>query len=267
MPPLHSDKSASSTAVADGALSQSQQSQQQRRQVSPAATAAAAQSEGARVQLSSDIPPGVEPVVQNVVATVNLCLKLDLKNIAMRARNAEYNPKRFAAVIMRIRDPKTTALIFSTGKLVITGARSEEDARLSARKFAKIVRKLGYDEVKFADFGLHNLVASADARFPVRLEALGHAHANYAHYEPELFPGLVYRMLDPKLALLIFVSGKVVITGAKSRDDLYDAFNKIYPVLLQFRKADARTGGHDAAAVGGAATASGGSGDGGSTAQ
>ncbi|KAK4529212.1 hypothetical protein CCYA_CCYA01G0069 [Cyanidiococcus yangmingshanensis] len=182
----------------------------------------------------------VEVKLQNVVATVNLVCPLDLRHIAMRARNAEYNPKRFAAVIMRIRDPKTTALIFSTGKVVITGARSEEDARLAARKYAKIVRKLGYEDVKFADFGLHNLVASADVRFPIRLEALAHAHSNYAHYEPELFPGLVYRMLEPKLALLIFVSGKVVITGAKSRDDLNDAFQKLYPVLCQFRKADSR---------------------------
>ena len=182
----------------------------------------------------------VEVKLQNVVATVNLMCPLDLRHIAMRARNAEYNPKRFAAVIMRIRDPKTTALIFSTGKVVITGGRSEEDARLAARKYAKIVRKLGYEDVKFADFGLHNLVASADVRFPVRLEALAHAHSNYAHYEPELFPGLVYRMLEPKLALLIFVSGKVVITGAKSRADLNEAFQKLYPVLCQFRKVDVR---------------------------
>ncbi len=182
----------------------------------------------------------VEVKLQNVVATVNLTCSLNLRHIAMRARNAEYNPKRFAAVIIRIRDPKTTALIFSTGKVVITGARSEDDAWLAARKYAKIVRKLGYEDVKFADFGLHNLVASADVRFPIRLEALAHAHSNYAHYEPELFPGLVYRMLEPRLALLIFVSGKVVITGAKSRDDLNEAFQKLYPVLCQFRKVDSR---------------------------
>jgi transcription initiation factor TFIID TATA-box-binding protein len=182
----------------------------------------------------------VEVRLQNVVASVNLLCPLDLRHIAMRARNAEYNPQRFAAVIMRIRDPRTTALIFSSGKVVITGARSEEDARLAARKYAKIVRKLGYADVKLADFELHNLVASADVRFPIRLEALAHAHSNYAHYEPELFPGLVYRMLEPRLALLIFVSGKVVITGAKSRDDLNEAFQRLYPVLCQFRKADSR---------------------------
>lgn len=71
---------------------------------------------------------------QNVVATVNLDCKLDLKEIALRARNAEYNPKRFAAVIMRIREPKSTALIFSSGKMVVTGSKSETDAKLAARK-------------------------------------------------------------------------------------------------------------------------------------
>lgn len=81
---------------------------------------------------------------RNIVSTVNLGCKLDLKKIALHARNAEYNPKRFAAVIMRIREPRTTALIFSSGKMVCTGAKSEEDSRLAARKYARIIQKLGF---------------------------------------------------------------------------------------------------------------------------
>ena len=81
---------------------------------------------------------------RNIVSTVNLNCKLDLKKIALLARNAEYNPKRFAAVIMRIREPRTTALIFSSGKMVCTGAKSEEDSRLAARKYARIIQKLGF---------------------------------------------------------------------------------------------------------------------------
>lgn len=77
--------------------------------------------------------------------------KLDLKQIALRARNAEYNPKRFAAVIMRIREPRTTALIFSSGKMVCTGAKSEELSKLAARKYARIIQKLGF-EAKFTEF-------------------------------------------------------------------------------------------------------------------
>ena len=89
--------------------------------------------------------PGIVPQLQNIVSTVNLGCKLDLKKIALQARNAEYNPKRFAAVIMRIREPRTTALIFSSGKMVCTGAKSEEQSRLAARKYARIVQKLGFD--------------------------------------------------------------------------------------------------------------------------
>ena len=69
---------------------------------------------------------------RNIVATVNLDCRLDLKTIALHARNAEYNPKRFAAVIMRIREPKTTALIFASGKMVVTGAKSEDDSKLAS---------------------------------------------------------------------------------------------------------------------------------------
>lgn len=80
---------------------------------------------------------------------MNLNCKLDLKKIALHARNAEYNPKRFAAVIMRIREPRTTALIFSSGKMVCTGAKSEEDSRLAARKYARIIQKLGFPVIIF----------------------------------------------------------------------------------------------------------------------
>lgn len=132
------------------------------------------------------------PQLQNIVSTVNLACKLDLKKIALHARNAEYNPKRFAAVIMRIREPRTTALIFSSGKMVCTGAKSEDDSRLAARKYARIIQKLGFD-AKFLDFKIQNMVGSCDVKFPIRLEGLVLTHSKFSSYEPELFPGLIYR--------------------------------------------------------------------------
>ncbi|GAB1517664.1 TATA-binding protein (TBP) [Rhizoctonia solani] len=181
---------------------------------------------------------GIVPTLQNIVATVNLDCRLDLKTIALHARNAEYNPKRFAAVIMRIRDPKTTALIFASGKMVVTGAKSEDDSRLASRKYARIVQKLGFD-AKFSEFKIQNIVGSCDVKFPIRLEGLAYSHGQFSSYEPELFPGLIYRMLKPKVVLLIFVSGKIVLTGAKAskvREEIYTAFNTIYTVLCEFRK-------------------------------
>ena len=84
------------------------------------------------------------PQIQNIVSTINLDCKLDLKIIAMRTPNAEYNPKRFFAVIMRIRKPRTTALLFNSGKMVCTGAKDEDESRIAARKFARIIQKLGF---------------------------------------------------------------------------------------------------------------------------
>lgn len=89
---------------------------------------------------------------------------------------------------------------------------------------------------KFTDFKIQNIVGSCDIKFPIRLEGLASRHHNFSSYEPELFPGLIYRMVKPKIVLLIFVSGKIVLTGAKVRDEIYHAFELIYPVLQDFRK-------------------------------
>lgn len=177
----------------------------------------------------------LQPSLQNIVSTVNLGCQLDLKRIALQARNAEYNPKRFAAVIMRIRNPRTTALIFGSGKMVCTGAKSEEDSLQAARRYARVIQKLGF-QAKFRDFKIQNMVGSVDVKFPIRLEALVLKHYQFCSYEPELFPGLIYRMMQPKIVLLIFVSGKVVLTGAKRREEIHEAFNRIYPILKGFRK-------------------------------
>ncbi|UZJ54166.1 hypothetical protein CBS101457_003486 [Exobasidium rhododendri] len=190
---------------------------------------------GASLEQNLSTMHGIVPTLQNIVATVNLEVRLDLKTIALHARNAEYNPKRFAAVIMRIREPKTTALIFASGKMVVTGAKSEDDSRLASRKYARIIQKLGFD-ARFTEFKIQNIVGSCDVRFPIRLEGLAYSHGVYSSYEPELFPGLIYRMVKPKVVLLIFVSGKIVLTGAKVREEIYQAFNLILPVLSEFKK-------------------------------
>ncbi|RAL48105.1 hypothetical protein DM860_018306 [Cuscuta australis] len=119
--------------------------------------------------------------------------------------------------------------------MVCTGAKSEEQSRLAARKYARIIQKLGF-AAKFKDFKIQNIVGSCDVKFPIRLEGLAYSHGAFSSYEPELFPGLIYRMKQPKIVLLIFVSGKIVLTGAKVREETYTAFENIYPVLTEFRK-------------------------------
>lgn len=129
---------------------------------------------------------------------------------------------------MRIREPKTTALIFASGKMVVTGAKSEDDSKLASRKYARIIQKLGFN-AKFTDFKIQNIVGSCDIKFPIRLEGLASRHHNFSSYEPELFPGLIYRMIKPKIVLLIFVSGKIVLTGAKVREEIYQASFEPWP--------------------------------------
>ncbi|VDM56061.1 unnamed protein product [Angiostrongylus costaricensis] len=136
---------------------------------------------------------------------------------------------------MRIREPRTTALIFSSGKMVTSGAKSICASRQASRKFARIVQKVGFD-VRFTDFKIQNVVGSCDVRFSIQLEGLCITHAPFSSYEPELFPGLIYRMVQPRVVLLIFVSGKVVITGGRNQEDIDQAFKHIYPILRAFKK-------------------------------
>jgi transcription initiation factor TFIID TATA-box-binding protein len=119
--------------------------------------------------------------------------------------------------------------------MICTGAKTISDCRNAAMKYAAIITKVGY-QVQFNDFKVQNITATSDAGFPIRLEALIFAMPKNCTYEPELFPGLIYRMITPKVVLLIFVSGKLVLTGAKKRSDIYQAFNNIYAVLCLFKK-------------------------------
>ena len=173
--------------------------------------------------------------IENIVSTADLGCRLNLREIALRAKNVDYNPKRFSAVIMRIKEPKATALIFSSGKIVTLGTKNEEQSRTACRKFAKIIKSQDYP-VSLKDFKIQNIVGSANSEFKISLIKLHLCFIKYINckkensvfYEPELFPGLIYRMIEPKIVLLIFTSGKIVLTGAKARDDIYNGFiNKI----------------------------------------
>mmetsp|Transcript_46687 Transcript_46687/g.141453 ORF Transcript_46687/g.141453 Transcript_46687/m.141453 type:complete len:267 (-) Transcript_46687:233-1033(-) len=176
--------------------------------------------------------------IQNMSSTANLGVRLDLKQIALRCRNTEFNPRRFAAVIMRLREPRATALIFASGKMCVTGTKSTHNSTLAAKKFAYIIERVGFKPQTYIDFKVQNIVGTADVGFPIRLEGLVYAHSTFASYEPELFPGLIYRLVSPRVVFLIFVSGKIVITGAKTEMDLKEALTKLYPVLVEYRKAN-----------------------------
>lgn len=136
---------------------------------------------------------------------------------------------------MRIREPRTTALVFKTGKMVVTGAKNAQESHIASKKYTAIIQKVGFDAT-FRDFKIRNISATCDVGFPIKLEGLLYAHPSNSTYEPEIFPGLVYRLTDPKVAFLVFVSGKIVITGAKTEESLEIALRLLYPHLADFRK-------------------------------
>ncbi|KXX75493.1 TATA-box-binding protein [Madurella mycetomatis] len=177
------------------------------------------------------------PRLQNVVATVNLDCRLDLKLISQQARNVEYNRNKFHALVMRIREPRTTTLVFASGKLVITGAKSEEQARLAGRRHARVIQKCGF-HTRFRDFKVQNFVGSASCGFYVRLEGFHMETLCFSQYEAEIFPGLIYKMVNPRLTCLVFANGKVVLTGAKKEEDVFEAFTNLYPMLLDYKMGD-----------------------------
>lgn len=183
------------------------------------------------------VPPKKKKVVTNCTAIFNTGpeAKLNLKKIAMSCKNSEYNPKRFAAVVLRLREPKCTALLFESGKVILAGAYSMEQAKLGGRKVCKILKKLDYN-VKFVGFRVYNMVAVCNLRQPIRLESFAGDNPQSATYEPDIFPGAVFKMLNPKCTVLVFVTGKIVVTGAKSTQDIFQACENLFPVLRKYMK-------------------------------
>ena len=182
------------------------------------------------------------PRIENIVSTANLGCPLNLREIALQAKNSEYNPKRFSAVIMKIKEPKTTALIFSSGRIVCLGAKTEEDSKKACKTFGKIIKRLGFPAT-FSEFKIQNVVGAQALNFDISLMKLNIYLGKYinskkekcVHYEPEVFPGLIYRMIEPNIVLLIFKYRNIVLTGGKNRNDIYNGFKKIYPIVNKFK--------------------------------
>jgi transcription initiation factor TFIID TATA-box-binding protein len=171
--------------------------------------------------------------IENVVATATLDQKLDLIAIMKVFRNVEYRPKKFPGLVFRLKRPKTATLIFSTGKMVCTGAKSEKLARSAIRKVVKELKNNGIIILGKPTIVIVNIVASANLHGKIDLEMAADIMDNVM-YEPEQFPGLIYRMAEPKVVILIFASGKLVCTGGKSAEVVDVAVVKLYGILKDF---------------------------------
>ena len=176
--------------------------------------------------------PQSKPLISivNVVASATIDQRLDLNDIVKKFPDVEWHPEQFPGAVFRIRSPKTATLIFRTGKMVCTGAKSEEIARKAVKKVVQLLRKGKIKIKNEATVTIQNIVASINLGGRVHLEEAARSLPR-SMYEPEQFPGLIHRMLDPKTVILIFSSGKLVCTGGKTEKDVYRSVNILHSML------------------------------------
>jgi transcription initiation factor TFIID TATA-box-binding protein len=178
--------------------------------------------------------PKVQSVhIENVVASVAIDQKINLEKIARAALNVEYDPEQFPGLVYRLEKPKTATLIFSSGKMVCTGGKSEKEVHKAVNIIIKDLRDAGIIDTNSEPIiQIQNIVASASLGADLNLELAAYTLPNVM-YEPEQFPGLIYRMKNPKVVLLLFTTGKLVVTGAKKEEEIYAAVDNVLNTLTE----------------------------------
>jgi len=172
--------------------------------------------------------------IENIVASVDLFAQLNLEKVIEICPNSKYNPEEFPGIICRFEKPKVALLIFSSGKLVVTGAKSVEDIENAVSKLTEMLRKkVGTKFTKPPKIDIQNMVFSGDIGMEFNLDAVALSLPN-CEYEPEQFPGVIYRVKQPKAVILLFSSGKIVCSGAKSESDAWDAVKKLIRELEKY---------------------------------
>ena len=166
--------------------------------------------------------------IQNIVASSSLGTELDLFKILDSFETAQYDPKQFPGLIYRISEPKTATLLFKSGKLVCTGGKSREDVERAVSKVVDDLKGIGIDIPIKPKIDIQNMVASSDLGYELNLNTVAITLGlERVEYEPEQFPGLVFRLDDPKVVILLFGSGKLVCAGAKVKDDAIRAVDNV----------------------------------------
>ncbi len=173
--------------------------------------------------------------IVNIVVSASLGHDIPLEKMAATLPNTEYNPEQFPGLVIRIKDPKTSALIFSSGKIVCTGARTIEDVHESIRKIMKSLEKIHIKIKQEPEVKIQNIVAAGSIGMDLNLNVLAMKLDN-TEYEPEQFPGLVYKLLDQKATFLLFSNGKIVCTGTKSEEEVQKALDKLVENLKKVRE-------------------------------
>jgi transcription initiation factor TFIID TATA-box-binding protein len=168
--------------------------------------------------------------VENVVASATLNQQVDLNAVVKSFPGVEYRPEQFPGLVFRLKRPRTATLIFHSGKMVCTGARSEKEARRAIMNVVKEMKNSGIIILRKPEIKIQNIVASASLGGKIDLEQAV-STLGKTMYEPEQFPGLIHRMDEPRVVILLFATGKLVCTGAKKEQDVYDAVHKLHESL------------------------------------
>jgi transcription initiation factor TFIID TATA-box-binding protein len=168
-----------------------------------------------------------------MVASANLGTELNLQALAVSLDGADYEPERFPGLVYRIKDPKTATLLFHSGKIVCTGAKSLEQVKRAIDKVVVQIRMSGISLDSEPETTVQNIVATSDLGKNINLSIIAITLGlERVEYEPEQFPGLVYRLDEPKVVMLLFSSGKVVCTGARTPQDVGAALDRITEELI-----------------------------------
>ena len=172
--------------------------------------------------------------VVNIVVSTSLHHDVPLEKMAATLSNTEYNPEQFPGLVLRIKEPKTSALIFSSGNVVCTGARSMDKVEESIKKIIKSLEKINIKIKIKPEIKIQNIVASGAVGMDLNLNTLAMKLPN-TEYEPEQFPGLVYKLNEAKATFLLFSNGKIVCTGTKSEKEVHEALDMLIINLKKVR--------------------------------
>ena len=164
--------------------------------------------------------------VQNIVATTSLGKPISLTKLARVQSNTEYNPEQFPGLVLRIKKPKSAVLVFSSGNLVCTGTKSIAQVKEVIEQVIKQIAKIGVKITDKPKITVQNIVASGSIDITLNLNVLALQLEN-TEYEPEQFPGLVYKLVDPTATFLLFSNGKLVCTGTKNKQQLEESMRQL----------------------------------------
>ncbi len=164
--------------------------------------------------------------VQNIVATTSLGKPISLTKLARTQSNTEYNPEQFPGLVLRVKKPKSAVLVFSSGNLVCTGTKSIAQVKEVIEEVIKHIAKIGVKITEKPKITVQNIVASGSIDLTLNLNILALQLEN-TEYEPEQFPGLVYKLIDPTATFLLFSNGKLVCTGTKNKQQLEESMRQL----------------------------------------